>query len=260
MKIIEITASNGMLEIYREFLVVGKENQAEYLYIIKENQNVIETISTTFTKFWQIVLTKYPHIYNYDLQYIEEKLKKDLIIEIRKKIISKEFTLNDTWPEKLTDIKQILEEIDYFDFDQFVEKINNFKNRLDIEHWNYIEVNHSNFENKEQFRKYILSQEIFPIKISGLYSFFKNHKCIYIGKAKNIRDRIESHYLSSHNLGNLTRGEKQRKLFGKYLKDDLIIYYTELNDEYDSQIGEELRLTIERQLHLKYKPEFIDIE
>ena len=67
---------------------------------------------------------------------------------------------------------------------------------------------------------------------------------------------MEAHYLSAHQLGNKSRGAKHRKLFGKYLNEKLTLFYTELNDAFNSQLGEELRITWERQLHLKYKPEF----
>ena len=35
-KILEITASDGLIEIYRRFLVYDKNNKPEYLYLLKK--------------------------------------------------------------------------------------------------------------------------------------------------------------------------------------------------------------------------------
>lgn len=200
------------------------------------------------------------YIYIFDLQSIHDDIKIDITKNVRENIENKGFILNSNWKEKLVDNPEILNSTDYFDYEYFLEKLKEFRTNIDIKYWNYIEVNHSNSRNKQDFRRTLLNKEIFPLKVSGLYAYFAGGKCIYIGKAKNIQNRLESHFLSSQNLDNLSRGAKHRRLFGKYLEENLTIFYKELDDTFHSQIGEELRTTIERLLHLKYKPEFIEIK
>lgn len=260
LKVLEIFASDGRLEVLRQFLVLDKENRPEYLYVLKESGNIKDIEAASFDKFWNKVLAKYQGIYGWDLQFVHDDLKLTIVKNIRARTKKQKFWIDDSWREKLCDNKQIIDTIDYFDFEYFVEQIEKFKHRIEIEGWNYITVNHSSFKNKNDYRKFLLDNQIFPLNVSGLYSYFENGICIYIGKAKNIQNRIETHYLSSYNLGNLSRGAKHRKLFGKYLNQDLTIFYTKLDDPFSSQIGEELRNTIERLLHLKYNPEFLGIE
>lgn len=261
-KVFETVASDGKLEIFRNFLVENKARKTEYLYLLKESDNIIQSLTLTtsnFSKFWKLVYKKYSDIYVFDLIFVHEDLKTSIIKHYRS-LLNKNVELNNSWKEKLTENKQILECENYFDFDYFLSKLKKFENKLDIKHWNYINLNHSKFNEKKEFSKLLKENDFFPLKSAGLYSYFFNNKCLYIGKAKNLQNRIESHWISSQNLGNLTRGEKHRKLFSKYYENDLTLYFTNLDDEFNSQLGEELRKTVENLLHLKYKPEFEEIK
>lgn len=259
-KIIEITASDGMIEIFRGFVGNDRGNKPEYIYFLKESDRDIHSAISSFNKFWNFVTKRYNEIYTFDLHFVHSDIKIDIVKHIRKNFEKPFFELNPNWSNKLVENQDIIYSSSYFDYEYFIEKLEKFKNRIDIQHWNYIEIKHSEYNNKEDFRDKINKSEISPLKVSGLYSYFLNNKCIYIGKAKNIKNRIESHFLSSRKLDNLSRGEKHRTLFGKYLNEELTIFYTELDDLYNSQIGEELRITLERLLHLKYKPEFTQIK
>lgn len=259
-KVLEVTASDGIVEIFRNFLAFDKQQNPEYLYALKINGNEVNTMATSFNLFWKDVVKRINDIYIFDLQSVHDDLKIDITKNVRENIENKDFILNSNWREKLVDNPEILNSTDYFDYEYFVEKLEKFRTNIDIKYWNYIEVNHSNSKNKQEFRSVLLKKEIFPLKVSGLYAYYVGNKCFYIGKGKNIQNRLESHFLSSQNLDNLSRGAKHRKLFGKYLDDNLTIFYKELDDTFHSQIGEELRTTIERLLHLKYKPEFMEIK
>lgn len=259
-KVFEVTASDGNVEIFRSFLVFDKEQSPEYLYTLKINENEINSMATTFNLFWKDVVKRIKDIYIFDLKFVHDDLKNDIIKNVRKNLEKKDFILNPNWKEKLVDNPEILNSINYFDYEYFIDKLKKFKTRIDIKQWNYIEVNHSNSITKQDFRNILLNKQIHPLKVSGIYAYFINNKCIYIGKAKNIQNRIESHFLSSQNLDNLSRGAKHRALFSKYLENNLTIYYQELDDTFHSQIGEELRFTIERLLHLKYNPEFVEVK
>ncbi len=259
LKVLEVTASDGKLEIFRQFLVTDKENKPEYLYILKETGNVIDIESTFFRRFWKNVLKKYPEIYGWDLQFVHDDLKIEIIKNIRAKIGIRNNWISDTWREKLGNDNDIIDTIDYFDYEFFLEQMIKFKNRIEIESWNYITLNHSKIGSLKDFNKHLLDKQYSPLNIPGIYSYFLENECIYIGKAKNIQKRLESHFLSANNIGNHSRGEKQRKLFGKYLTEELTVFYTKMDDTFSSQIGEELRNTLERLLHLKYKPEFLEM-
>lgn len=260
VKVLEVTASDGIVEIFRNFLVFDKEKNPEYLYTLKINGNEVNTVATSFNLFWKDVVKRLKDIYVFDLQFVHDDLKIDITKNVRKNIENKAFTLNSTWKDKLVDNPEILNLKDYFDYEYFLEKLEKFRTKIDIKYWNHIEINHSKSKNKQEFRSALMNKEVFPLKVSGLYAYYLDDKCIYIGKAKNILNRLESHFLSSQNLDNLNRGAKHRKLFGKYLEENLSIFYKELDDTFHSQIGEELRITIERLLHLKYKPEFMEIK
>ena len=259
LKVLEVIASDGKLEVFRQFLVYDKENKPEYLYVLKENGNVIKFDSKSFDKFWKNIVKNYTGIYGWDLMFVHNDLKTTIIKNIRTKIGTEKNWIDNTWREKLCENKQIIDTLDYFDFEYFANQIEIFKRRLDIQAWDYLNLNHSNFKNTVELKKHLLDNQFISLRTPGLYSYFLNDKCIYIGKAKNIQKRIESHYLSSHNLGHHSRGDKHRALFGKYLNEELTMFYTKLDDPFSSRIGEELRITIERLLHLKYKPTFSEI-
>ena len=48
LKVLEVIASDGKLEVFRQFLVYDKENKPEYLYVLKESGNVIKFDSKSF--------------------------------------------------------------------------------------------------------------------------------------------------------------------------------------------------------------------
>jgi len=67
MKVLEVSAFDGKIEVSREFLNFDKKNKPDYLNKLKANFKVIFSASLSFDLFWNKVLGEFPAIYDFDL-------------------------------------------------------------------------------------------------------------------------------------------------------------------------------------------------
>ena len=134
----------------------------------------------------------------------------------------------------------------------------NFREKIEISNttWNVLEYCHKDYKELPEFRTVFKRVKTLETKTSGIYAYFAGKDCLYIGKAKSIRGRLESHWKASRKKNNSSRGQKHRKLFEVHLKKPLRVYFIELDDEDNPRLGEEMRRIIEIILHFKYRPEF----
>jgi len=133
--------------------------------------------------------------------------------------------------------------------------------------WKKITINHSKFKDESEYRNYLEnnntdSDGIFnDITKAGIYAYYYNKKCLYIGKAAKstgILSRAKCHYRAAdeNNTDKPSINKKHRLLFNTYLKKDLKFYYINLDDELSPKISEHLRTTIEGMLQLQHEPIF----
>lgn len=91
-------------------------------------------------------------------------------------------------------------------------------------------------------------------KMAGLYAYFVNGRCIYIGISKDLRERTYQHLLESCNQWGHPR---YRAAFMKY--PGLIdFYYLPLGDQ--NREGDYLRTIVEKVLQVYYEPELKSIK
>lgn len=143
-----------------------------------------------------------------------------------------------------------------------MEHLTNFKDKIEITNfnWNEIQFVHNNFKSISDFRTVFTEINPFKNKIAGIYAYFYNDECLYIGKSKDLKKRMEHHWKTSQGLNNKSRGPKHRILFGQHVYDKLTVFCIKVDDKFNSRIGEEIRKIIENILHLKYKPTFKKIK
>ena len=287
-KILQILAEGGGIEVYRNFIGKNENNNPEYLFfwstnekLISEGSNGIALTSKRkpikhFIQLWNILLKKYPNLYELHLEYLHNDYKIEILYDLRKKILSKKININelyslDSWLNNLNIMKYELTEKSPFENSKFLDLLNKFVsnsfNISTIYGWNKIEnVIHSKFENISEYETFLIENNIIDcdgnnnnIENSGIYAYFDGENCLYIGKAKKLKNRLLNHFKSSQNIINKNNpkdGKRQRELFGYYKNEQLDIYYLEVDDIYSSQTGELLRKTFEGMLQLENKPEY----
>lgn len=91
-------------------------------------------------------------------------------------------------------------------------------------------------------------------RVPGIYAYFLDKRCLYIGKSKNLQERIYQHFLESCMLwGHLRYQEFFSKNCGNL--DLFILPLGEMNRN-----GEFLRTIVEKVLEVEYDPELQSIK
>ena len=133
------------------------------------------------------------------------------------------------------------------DFKGFLEK--NMCGRNQIRNWESIEVDHTkrkgnHKDKKRDFRDYLRNSKSFNSdgKLQGIYAYYDDEKCLYIGKSKDIFLRLCTHFYASQGYSG---HKKWIKFFKKYQK-PLKVYYLRIDDTKNEPIGEALRIIVER--------------
>jgi len=283
--VLEILAEGDGLVVTRIFLGRDKYNQPEYLFHwevsgmgLEDDEPGFSTLSentyTSMQDLLEALIKKYPEIFILYANLIHKDYRLSIIKLIRKLIQKGELKineLNEIWLEKLNVSKYELTANAPFDAEEFAKFIHDFvhQNRIDISEikgWDLKNYTHSDFENIREFSKFLdrlnkrNANGVFcDINKAGVYAYFIGDKCLYIGKAKRIKDRLLAHYKSAHLKIIPKRGKKHKKLFNRYINDRLDVYHICIDDKYESKTGELFRKTIEGMLQLKYEPEFEQI-
>ena len=125
------------------------------------------------------------------------------------------------------------------------------KELTDFDTWKVIEIDHFGITKKD-YRK-ILNAKIGK-ETSGLYAFFQDDKCLYIGKAKSIIDRLLNHHGSANEIKEPIKAKRWPAFFKKK-KGVLKIRWIKIDDN-NPMKGEILRRLVESILIERKKPEF----
>lgn len=286
--IFEILAEGGSITAYRSFVGYDKRKNAEYIFFYETSEMDVDTNGNEngignrskleiidFDTFWKKTVKKYPTIYELHLNFMHKDYKLNVTLDLRKRILKNQIQINDLYSKqswlKNLDVKEY-ELIDKSPFyhKEFVELLSKYSNKsISIEEqsgWNRIDTVHSKFETIEQYKKYLSenneknSDGFFNnLENSGIYAYFNGEKCLYVGKAKKINNRLIDHFKSSKGIvkkSNPNDGKRQREMFGFYKNEQISIFYMEVDDKYKTGTGELLRKTFEGILQLEYKPEF----
>lgn len=127
-----------------------------------------------------------------------------------------------------------------------------------IKTWKSFEVDHTKQVGDEKLfkKKFTVDLKIKVTqktedKLRGIYAYYDNEDCLYIGKSKDILGRLYTHFKESQGL---SKNETWNNFFKKYQK-PLKVYVT-LVDQQDEDLGETLRIVIERLLISTIKPKF----
>ena len=119
-----------------------------------------------------------------------------------------------------------------------------------IHQWKSIKVDHSKKDgDKKTIMKNFkidLRQQIGDSagnKIRGIYAYYDEDSCLYIGKTKDLINRLAMHF--SESKLDVVKGDWD-KFFGNYRK-PLKVYFKSV-DSTDENIGEALRIVVERLL------------
>lgn len=133
--------------------------------------------------------------------------------------------------------------------DSFIRVLNDEKIYPVQSNWNMFEIKHPKskpdlISEKEQITK--IRNEVGDKK--GLYCYYNNeNKCLYVGKANPLYNRIKSHYRESFTL-NEGKSHQWNEFFAKHA-DNHKVYWIEIEDE-------DLRVICERLIALLEKPLF----
>ena len=113
-----------------------------------------------------------------------------------------------------------------------------------IETWNCFNFQHQQPSGPEESKKQIdLLRESVP-KGHGLYVYYKDGKCIYVGKAAPLFNRLKSHYYEAYRkVPGDTKNNKWHRFFSTNTG-SLAVYWKQVTDETDRRIFE-LALTAE---------------
>ena len=284
--VLEILAEGDSLVVRRIFLGRDKYKQPEYLFQwevsgmgLEDNEPGIsvsgENSYTNMQNLLEALIKKYPEIFLLYANLIHKDYHLSFVKFIRKLIQKGEFKINEldkSWLDKLDISKDELTAEAPFEAEEFVKYLDDFvqKNRIyisEIKGWDLKNYSHSDFQNTREFSKFLDSLNkrnangVFcDINKAGVYAYFIGDKCLYIGKAKKIKDRLLAHYKSAHLKSIPKRGKKHKELFSRYVDDRLDVYHICIDDKYESKTGELYRKTIEGMLQLKYEPEFEQIK
>ena len=123
--------------------------------------------------------------------------------------------------------------------------------------WELLEVFHGEgcFQHY-RVNKYPLLRKVYNAKkdVAGIYAYFQESRCIYIGVTKDLRERIYQHLLESCNVwGN----KRYKETFVKY-PGNLKLYFLPLGDQ--TKHGDYLRSIVEKILQVKHNPEHESIK
>lgn len=128
---------------------------------------------------------------------------------------------------------------------------------INSQKWKQVKVNHSITNEDTREKKKIFKDKLREqlkvdntTVISGIYVYYKDNKCLYVGKSKNIINRLSDHYIESQGF----LGGDWGKFFSEHSY-DLSVYILQLDDEEPIK-GEAIRIIIERLLLILLKPEF----
>lgn len=90
-------------------------------------------------------------------------------------------------------------------------------------------------------------------KRAGIYIYYKDDKCLYIGKAKLLFDRIKSHYIESFEpVPGDTKDMRWHRFFAGN-QGDVLVYWKEFESEEERQIVELLLTKILKPFFLNFK-------
>ncbi|MBF8983990.1 GIY-YIG nuclease family protein [Lutibacter sp. B2] len=124
---------------------------------------------------------------------------------------------------------------------------------VSAETWSTFKLNHCSPENeqkkKEQY-SFIRGQ---VEKRAGIYVYMKNGKCLYIGKAKLLYNRIKSHYIESFSpVSGDTKDMRWHRFFSQH-QGEVEIYWKKFQSEEERQLVEILLTKLLQPIFLKYK-------
>lgn len=86
-----------------------------------------------------------------------------------------------------------------------------------------------------------------------VYVYMKNGKCLYIGKAKLLYNRIKSHYIESFSpVSGDTKDMSWHRFFSQH-QGEVTIYWNEFQSEEERQLVEILLTKLLQPIFLKYK-------
>lgn len=106
-------------------------------------------------------------------------------------------------------------------------------------------------ENKETHLE--VAKAIIPDRnIGGIYAYFKDSECLYIGKGKSLQSRIHVHMLEAESIWG---ADKWKDFFSQY-QGKLDLYILKIGEQ-DFK-GNQLRLIIESILTVEYNPAWLN--
>jgi excinuclease UvrABC nuclease subunit len=121
------------------------------------------------------------------------------------------------------------------------------------ETWTKFELNHyspKNDEEKNEQFSFIKGQ---VQKKAGIYVYIKNGKCMYIGKAKLLYDRIKSHYIECFSpVPGDTKDMRWHRFFSQN-QGEVEVYWKEFKTEEERKIIEMLLTKILNPIFLSFK-------
>ncbi|HVB03134.1 MAG TPA: GIY-YIG nuclease family protein [Chitinophagaceae bacterium] len=122
-------------------------------------------------------------------------------------------------------------------------------------------INDKSIQNIKKWKRFALNQwKNAELKnkpkpmINGLYAMWnKTCGCIYIGKGKPIKGRINSHYNA---INGIEKAKAWKEFFEhEMIKKEITIYWYCIDDDND-YLAERQRQSLERLLQIKYEPLF----
>lgn len=138
-------------------------------------------------------------------------------------------------------------------------KVLEHKGILDIksENWKKLSIwhgekslQHYNFKKYQELRTLFTDQK----NIAGIYAYFMENSCLYIGKSKNLQERIYQHFLESCKVWGHIRYQE----FFSSKCEIVDLFVLKLGDR--DRNGEFLRTIVEKILEAHYNPELASIK
>jgi hypothetical protein len=119
--------------------------------------------------------------------------------------------------------------------------------------WSTFKLSHCIPENEQKKKEQFSFIRCQVEKRAGIYIYFKNEKCLYIGKAKQLYDRIKSHYIESFStVPGDTKDMRWHRFFSQH-QDEVEIFWKEFQSEEERQIVEILLTKLLKPIFLEYK-------
>lgn len=107
-----------------------------------------------------------------------------------------------------------------------------------IETWEHFEFTHKAPNDQEGIATQTDLLRSKVTKESGLYVYYKDGECIYVGKAAPLFNRLKSHYFESYKE---VPGDTKNKKWHRFFEANtgrLMIYWKQIENETDRQIFE----------------------